>query len=55
MSPAPSHGTPAGDAFLALSKLARGTDQDAQDVFTMYALEGCSPAWRPPRAATISS
>ena len=40
MSPAPQRGTPSGDAFLALSKLARDTGQDSQDVFTMYALEG---------------
>jgi len=35
MSPAPRHGTPAGDAFLALTRLARDTGQDAQDVLTM--------------------
>jgi len=40
VSSAPQHGTPAGDAFLALSKFARATGQDSQDVFTMYALEG---------------
>jgi len=39
MSPLPRHGTPAGDAFLALRKLARDTGQDAQDVYTMYTLE----------------
>lgn len=40
MSPPPQHGTPSGDAFLALSRLARSTGQDSQDLFTMYALEG---------------
>ena len=40
MTPVPQHGTPAGDAFLALSKLARNTGQDSQSLFTVYALEG---------------
>ena len=40
MSPVPQHGTPSGDAVLALGKYARDTGQDTQDVYTMYALEG---------------
>ncbi len=40
MSPAPRHGTPAGDAFLAIQKLARGTGGDVQELLTLYALEG---------------
>lgn len=40
MSPAPQHGTPAGDATLAIQKLARGTGGDVQELQTLYALEG---------------
>ncbi|MDR3070139.1 MAG: nucleotidyl transferase AbiEii/AbiGii toxin family protein, partial [Propionibacteriaceae bacterium] len=40
MTPAPQHGTPAGEATLAIQKLARNTGQDVQDLLTMYALEG---------------
>jgi predicted nucleotidyltransferase component of viral defense system len=40
VTPTPQHGTPAGDAALAISKLARDTGQDVQDLQTIYALEG---------------
>lgn len=40
MSPAPQHGTPAGDAFLAIQQLARRTGGDVQELLTLYALEG---------------
>jgi len=40
VSPAPQHGTPAGDAFLAIQKLARSTGGDVQELLTIYALEG---------------
>ncbi|MDR0593332.1 MAG: nucleotidyl transferase AbiEii/AbiGii toxin family protein [Bifidobacteriaceae bacterium] len=40
MTPAPSRGTPEGDATLAIRSLARATGQDVQDLMTVYALEG---------------
>jgi len=40
VSPGPQHGTPSGDAFLAIQKLARGTGGDVQELLTLYALEG---------------
>ncbi|WP_449280817.1 nucleotidyl transferase AbiEii/AbiGii toxin family protein [Leucobacter sp.] len=40
MSPNPQHGTPAGDATIALRKLARQTGGDVQELMTLYALEG---------------
>jgi hypothetical protein len=40
VSPAPQHGEPAGDAFLAIQKLARSTGADVQELMTLYALEG---------------
>jgi hypothetical protein len=40
VSPAPRHGEPAGDAFLAIQKLARETGADVQELLTLYALEG---------------
>ena len=40
MSPNPQHGTPAGDATIALRKLARQTGEDVQELMTLYALEG---------------
>lgn len=40
MSPLPERGTPAGDAFLAIQKLARSTGSDVQELLTLYALEG---------------
>lgn len=40
MTPNPHHGTPAGDAFLAVQKLARSTGGDVQELLTLYALEG---------------
>lgn len=40
MSPNPQHGTPAGDATLALRKLARQTGGDVQELMILYALEG---------------
>lgn len=39
MSPNPQHGTPAGDATLAIRKLARTTGGDAQELQTLYVLE----------------
>lgn len=47
MSPNPQHGTPAGDATIAIRTLARQTGADVQELMTLYALEGrpgvCSP------------
>lgn len=40
MNPLPERGTPAGDAFLAIQKLARSTGSDVQELLTLYALEG---------------
>lgn len=40
MTPPREHGTPAGDAFLAIQKLARATGGDVQELLTLYALEG---------------
>ena len=40
MSPNPQHGTPAGDAAIALRKLARQTSGDVQELMTLYTLEG---------------
>lgn len=40
MSPNPQAGTPAGDATIALRKLARRTGGDVQELMTLYALEG---------------
>lgn len=40
MSPVPQHGEPAGDAFLAIQKLARSSGSDVQELLTLYALEG---------------
>jgi hypothetical protein len=40
VSPIPQHGAPAGDAFLAVQKLARATGGDVQEMLTLYALEG---------------
>lgn len=40
MSPNPQHGTPAGDATIALRKHARQTGGDVQELMTLYALEG---------------
>lgn len=40
MNPNPRHGTPAGDATIALRKLARQTGGDVQELMTLYALEG---------------
>lgn len=40
MTPNPHHGTPAGDAFLAVQKLARSIGGDVQELLTLYALEG---------------
>jgi hypothetical protein len=40
MTPTLQHGTPAGDAALAIARLARRTGQDVQDLQTIYALEG---------------
>lgn len=40
MSPTPRHGTPAGDATLALRGLARQSGGDVQELMTLYALEG---------------
>jgi hypothetical protein len=40
VSPAPRGGTPAGDVFLAVQKLARSTGGDVQELLTLYALEG---------------
>ena len=40
MSPTVQHGTPAGDAFLAIQRLARSDERDVQELLTLYALEG---------------
>lgn len=40
MSPNPQHGTPAGDATIAIRTLARQTGADVQELMTLYALEG---------------
>jgi Nucleotidyl transferase AbiEii toxin, Type IV TA system len=40
VSPTPQHGSPAGDAFLAIQKLARSTGGNVQELLTLYALEG---------------
>ena len=40
MSPNPQHGTPAGDAIIAIRGLARQTGADVQELMTLYALEG---------------
>ena len=40
MSRAPQHVQPAGDAFLAIQKLARQTHADVQELLMLYALEG---------------
>ncbi|MGL5866972.1 MAG: nucleotidyl transferase AbiEii/AbiGii toxin family protein [Dermatophilaceae bacterium] len=40
MSPNPQHGTPAGDATIAIRRLARQTGGDVQELMTLYALEG---------------
>jgi predicted nucleotidyltransferase component of viral defense system len=40
MTPTPQHGTPAGDATLAIRGLARATGSDVQQLMTLYALEG---------------
>lgn len=39
MTPKPQHGTPAGDATLAIQKLARETGADVQELQTLYVLE----------------
>lgn len=39
MSPHPQGGTPAGDAMLAIRRLARASDRDIQELLTLYALE----------------
>jgi hypothetical protein len=39
MSPLPQHGTPSGDATIALKSLARHTGQNMQDLQTLYVLE----------------
>lgn len=40
MTPRPQGGTPDGDAALAIQKLARDTGADAQELQTLYVLEG---------------
>lgn len=40
MSPNPQHGTPAGDATIAIRGLARQTGADVQELMTLYALDG---------------
>ena len=39
MSPKPQHGTPAGDATIAIQRLARATGGDVQELQTLYVLE----------------
>ena len=39
MTPKPQHGTPAGDATIAIQKLARTTGAEVQELQTLYALE----------------
>lgn len=40
MSPHPQHGTPAGEATIAIRGLARQTGADVQELMTLYALDG---------------
>lgn len=40
MSPSPQNRTPAGDAAIAIRRLARQTGADVQELMTLYALEG---------------
>lgn len=40
MTPNPQHGTPSGDATIAIRKLARQAGGDVQELMTLYALEG---------------
>ena len=40
MSPSPRHGSPEGDATIAIRALARRTGRGAQELMTIYALEG---------------
>ena len=40
MGPSPRHGSPKGDATIAIRALARRTGRDAQELMTIYALEG---------------
>ena len=40
MTPNPRHGTPAGDATIAIQSLARRSGADVQELMTIYALEG---------------
>jgi len=40
VSPNPQHGTPAGEATIAIRRLARQTGKDVQELMTLYALEG---------------
>ncbi|ROQ02120.1 nucleotidyltransferase AbiEii toxin of type IV toxin-antitoxin system [Rathayibacter sp. PhB93] len=40
MSPGPQHGTPAGNAILAIRSFARRSGADVQELMTLYALEG---------------
>lgn len=40
MTPNPQHGTPEGDATIAIRKLARQTGGDVQELMTLYSLEG---------------
>lgn len=39
MTPLPRHGNPAGDATLAIQKLARRTGADVQELMTIHVLE----------------
>lgn len=40
MSPKPQHGTPSGDAFLAIQQFSRMNRLDVQEQMTLYTLEG---------------
>jgi len=40
VTPSPQHGTPAGDAIIAIRGLARHAGGDVQELMTLYALEG---------------
>ncbi len=40
MTPSPQHGSPAGEAIIAIRKLSRQTGSDVQQLMTLYALEG---------------
>jgi len=40
VTPSPQHGTPAGDASIAIRRLARQAGGDVQELMTLYALEG---------------